>query len=69
MYIRAHKTMLRHKVYHTRLTPVVALLWPLNDNYSTIKHSFFRGQDKVVPELTPYGAMLLHESLLEGAYD
>jgi len=59
MYMRAHKTMLRHEVYHTGLTPVVALLWPLYDNDSNVKHSFFRGQDKVIPELTPYGAVLL----------
>ena len=63
MNMRAYKTMLCHEVYHTGLTPVVALLWPLYDNYSTIKHSFFRGQDKVVPELTPYGAVLLYASL------
>ena len=63
MNMRAYKAMLRHEVYHTGLTPVVALLWPLYDNYSTIKHSFFRGQDKVVPELAPYGAVLLYASL------
>ena len=63
MNMRAHKAMLRHEVYHTGLTPVVALLWPLYDNNSTIKHSFFRGQDKVIPELTPYGAVLLYASL------
>ena len=63
MHMRAHKPVLPHEVYDTWFTPIITLLRPLYNDNRPIKHSFFRGQDKVVPQQAPYDAVLLYTSL------
>ena len=62
VHMRAHKTMFLQNLQYTLFIPIVTLLRPLYNNYSSFKHSFFRGHDEVGPNLTPYDTMLLDAS-------